>query len=377
MIERIQLSNFKIATDLSLRISPLTLLTGLNSSGKSTVMQSMALVRQNFLHGTSVPIFGLAGPLVQLGAFSDVRTHGAESDCVRIELKSSDGLFSFELVDIGAGNSTGIRSLSGKVPPQLVSDDFQYLLADRVVPQNLFPRSAQSSPVAGALGVRGEFTAERISSAGSVPVSVARRCPVDVVGKFESIVGKVAPTDALLDQVAGWLQQMSPGVRITAEEISGTDEFRLQFGYVGRAGISETDQRLRPANVGFGLTYTLPIIVACLVAKPGSVLLLENPEAHLHPRGQAAMAALIARVVADGVQVVVETHSDHVLNGVRLATKKGWISAAEVAIHYFSRAPEDGAAYVESPAILGDGRLSNWPEGFFDQMDRDLDSLLG
>jgi hypothetical protein len=115
----------------------------------------------------------------------------------------------------------------------------------------------------------------------------------------------------------------------------------------------------RPTNVGFGLTYVLPIITACLTAKPGSMVLLENPEAHVHPQGQSAMARLTCAAAAAGAQLVVETHSDHILNGVRLAVKRGLLPPDGVALHYFRR--EDDGIKIQSPAIGQDGMLSQWP----------------
>src|SRR5690606_34572833 len=131
----------------------------------------------------------------------------------------------------------------------------------------------------------------------------------------------------------------------------GTDDVVLHYDYVGRTGVRESSQKLRPSNVGFGLTYSLPLVVACLIAKPGSVLLLENPEAHLHPQGQAALGELIVRAARDGVQILVETHSDHVLNGIRLAVKRQLISKDDVVVHYFQRAVDTGIASTVSPAI--------------------------
>lgn len=98
----------------------------------------------------------------------------------------------------------------------------------------------------------------------------------------------------------------------------------------------------RPQNVGFGLTQLFPIIVAILAAREGDIILIENPEVHLHPKAQQDVGTLLARVAASGVQVVVETHSDHVLNGVRLAVKSKSIVPADVAIHFFC--PSAGAS---------------------------------
>jgi predicted ATPase len=130
--------------------------------------------------------------------------------------------------------------------------------------------------------------------------------------------------------------------------------------------------------VGFGITYVLPVLVAVLSSSPGSIVLVENPEAHLHPRGQVQVGELLARAANAGVQVIVETHSDHVLNGIRGAVHSGIIDPKSLAIHYFSRIEVEGRVHsiVESPVIDKDGRFDRWPEGFFDEWDKSLERLL-
>jgi predicted ATPase len=96
----------------------------------------------------------------------------------------------------------------------------------------------------------------------------------------------------------------------------------------------------------------------------------------LHPQAQAALGELMARCASDGVQIIVKTHSDHLLNGVRLSIKRKIIERLSVALHFFSRDVQVGEASVQTPAILENGRLSNWPNGFFDQWDRDVEALL-
>ena len=108
------------------------------------------------------------------------------------------------------------------------------------------------------------------------------------------------------------------------------------------------------------------------------VLLLENPEAHLHPRGQACLGRLMAKAASSGVQIVVETHSDHVLNGVRVAIHEREAAPEQVRIHFFERPPRSGVpeSVVISPNIDSDGRIDKWPQGFFDEWDTALDKLL-
>src|SRR5262249_48525801 len=175
-----------------------------------------------------------------------------------------------------------------------------------------------------------------------------------------------------------WMQHISRGVNLEVTSLENTDLVSLSYGYHGIAGLSSTN-RYRATNVGFGLTYALPLVVAALASAPGSLLLVEHPEAYLHPRGQAAMAHLFGVAARPGGQTLVESHSDHFLNGLRVAVKQGVVRPPDVRINSFGRG--DGgngeAAGVASPVIGADGMLSEWPEGFFDEWDRALATLLG
>jgi predicted ATPase len=135
----------------------------------------------------------------------------------------------------------------------------------------------------------------------------------------------------------------------------------------------------RPTNVGFGVSYTLPIVLAILAARPGDLLLLEAPEAHLHPRGQVKIGELMALAAEAGVQIIVETHSDHVLNGVRIAVHQRVIQPDNTAFFYFQWDTKraDGATSVRRLTVDSKGRMEDWPPGFFDETDRSLEVLLG
>lgn len=132
---------------------------------------------------------------------------------------------------------------------------------------------------------------------------------------------------------------------------------------------------LRPTHTGFGLTQTLPVVAAALSAGSGDLLLVENLEVRLHPAGQAAMGMFLAEAAAAGVQVIVETHSDHVLNGVRRAVKDGVLPFDHAALHFFR--PRDveetgDAPQVVSPMLDDNGNIDHWPDGFFDQFNKDM-----
>ena len=374
MINNIFIKNFKAAHDLDIRMAPLTVLAGLNGSGKSSVLQAIAALKQTCISGNDSH-FRLRGGLVQLGTFVDVHTEGALEDFFSIEVEEGGNVYRWEVSAPAESSETLYRKEGHGLPTFLAEGAFQMMPADRMVPRNSYPKSEFGSDL-GWLGPRGEYAVEFIMSDERGDVPAALHFPRAGLGLSDELLSKVGPTASLKDQVSGWLQQLSPGVRINVDELQGTDEVSLSYGYVGRAGMRESDRKIRPSNVGFGLTYSLPIIVACLSAPRSSLLLLENPEAHLHPQGQSALGGLLARVANSGVQVIVETHSDHVLNGIRLAAKSGVVASDYVAIHYLTRDVETGYAEVQSPALLSDGRLATWPRGFFDQWDMAVDALL-
>ncbi|RMI39529.1 AAA family ATPase [Streptomyces triticirhizae] len=324
MIRGIGLTNFKAFRRQDIDLAPFTLLTGLNSSGKSTVLQALALLRQS--HEAGVLDDGpeesgllLNGELVQLGTGQDVRHEAYPKDApdIGISLLSE------------SGEDVAVASVRAVYGPEddllrltsfhhhahlsaLFRHGFQYLRADRIVPELSYPRSHHAVVRRGSLGARGEHTVNYLRVYQDDEVCPALRHPSTDSG-------------TLLNQADAWMRQLCPGVSLQAIGIDGTDSVRLSYGF--GSGVNASN-RYRPTNVGFGLTYALPIVVACLTAGPGSLILLENPEAHLHPQGQTSLAYLATAAVAAGGQLIVETHSDHVLNGLRLSVKRGHIPAA-------------------------------------------------
>ncbi|MFC9846246.1 DUF3696 domain-containing protein [Streptomyces sp. NPDC060223] len=368
MITRLTLVNFKAFRRVELPLGPLTLLTGLNSSGKSSVLQAIALLRQSIDSGG--PGLLLNGELVELGSARDVLHDdfapaedltGSDVPVVGFVVGAGE-LFQFVgLYEPEEPDEDVMRMwVRGGTPPPLAAP-FQYLHADRISPAVTYPRSTQIAIDRGFLGVRGEHTVNYLRHYGEWEVPDGPLCHPD------------ASSPQLRDQTVAWMQELCPGVNLQADAIEGTDYVRLSYGFGGTAGINATRRR-RPTNVGFGLTYALPIVVACLTATPESLILLENPEAHLHPKGQSRMAALIAAAAATGAQLIVETHSDHVLNGVRIAVKQEVLRPEDTVVHFF-RGNGSGAEVI-TPHIDKDGMLAQWPEGFFDEWENSLDQLL-
>ncbi|MFI2504988.1 DUF3696 domain-containing protein [Streptomyces sp. NPDC018972] len=375
MLESLTLTNFKAFARQEIRLAPFTLLTGLNSSGKSSVLQALALLRQSYESGDLAPVGGreagllLNEELVQLGTGQDVRHEAYDDDTgphIALALRGNGVTTQWTAVYEREADhlelvpaEQGIQPDPASLLPSLFGPGFQYLKADRVSPQVSYPRSHHAVTTRGFLGAHGEHTVNYLRTHQDEPVTgEALRLPD-------------AASTSLLAQTEAWMQRLCPGVRLVAEDIDGTDAVRL--GYHFGSGFSESN-RYRPTNVGFGLTYVLPVVVACLSARPGTLVLLENPEAHLHPQGQTWMAYLACAAAASGAQVVMETHSDHVLNGLRIQVKNGRLAAGETAVHYFRRKGQ--TTEVVSPVVGPDGTLSEWPEGFFDEWENSLDQLL-
>ena len=165
---------------------------------------------------------------------------------------------------------------------------------------------------------------------------------------------------------------ISPGVKIGARYLPKEERARLDISYSG--------QRLEsapflPVNVGFGIPYVLPLIIALLTAKKDSLLIVENPESHLHPRGQSNISLLIARVANYGAQVICESHSDHIINGIRVAVKENIVPHEELSVVYFTKNSDQLTETVEI-AVDKNGNLSDYPEGLLDEWGIQMSMLL-
>ena len=375
MLSSLDLTAFKSFDELRLPLGDLTLLSGINSAGKSSVLQALSLVRQSFdaamLDKSTNSELLLNGPLVELGTVADIYCEyaGREPSVIRFRFHGDEDDESLVLTGTGIAEEPAadvVRLDAGTHIPintatEFLRSSFNYLRADRVSPELAYPRSHREVVQRHSLGARGEFTAHYLNHYRDEAV------------QNQSIRADEAGP-GLMSQVTHWMGKISPDVRIEPQAIAKTDFVTIRFGFGSRAGLTSSES-YRPTHVGFGLTYTLPIIVALVSTPPGGTVLVENPEAHVHPSGQAMLGRLMCLAAAGGVQVLVETHSDHVLNGVRIAAKDSVIDRDRLRLHFFVRGAA-GSMDVESPVVEANGRLSRWPHGFFDQWDLDLDRLV-
>jgi predicted ATPase len=245
----------------------------------------------------------------------------------------------------------------------LFTSSFQYLSAERISPRSTYDVSDYAVNQRRSLGVKGEYTAHFLAEHGNDAISIkAYRHPS-------------ASTDYLIDNLNAWMSEITPGTKVVAKLIPEINKASLHYKF---SSGNEITANFRPENTGFGLTYVLPVVTAVLSARPGDLLLIENPESHLHPAGQALIAKLIAIAANNDVQVVIETHSDHFLNGIRRSVKSKIIAADNVCAYFLSRdvdVPEH-LVQVEKVAIESSGRIKYWPKGFFDEWEKSLNELI-
>jgi len=306
MISKIEISNFKCFEKQSFELENLTLLAGLNGMGKSSILQSLLLLRQSKSDGLLDRVgLSLNGELIELGTVKDIFFEGAVTDQFGFSMSVDDNLpvewsFNYDRQsDVASQISPPV--MKSIYQTSLFTDRFHYLQAERIGPRKSYAMSEYQVGQRHQLGPRGEFTAHYLSLYGSENISIS------------SLVHPKASSLSLKDQVEAWMSEISPGVKVYSNALPELDLVNLRYAFVQRKEVSNS---YRSTNVGFGISYALHILVAMLSSEPGYLVLIENPEAHLHPHGQVRMGELIALVAQAGVQVILETHSDHILNGV-------------------------------------------------------------
>jgi predicted ATPase len=365
MISNLGIRNFKLFTSLDLPLRQLTVLTGLNGAGKSTVLQALLLVRQA-AEDASAHVVQLNGPYgLSLGEALDVLHLAADKQEIEIHLTAEETPYTylFEVPD-GRALNLPIKKRPSVAPAALIGKgtSFCYLNAERLGPRDQLDVTAEEAGLIG-VGIRGEYTAQALALNETEEIRAPLRHPH--TGERGVIT--------LRTQVEAWASEIIRPIRITAQWPPGITASLIRFQEPGLIEAGLVSEQIRPANMGFGISYALPILVAGLMMPRGGLFIVENPEAHLHPAGQSRLGAFLGRVAASGVQVIIETHSDHVINGIRLAAAEEHIlEPTAVILNFFSADPGGTSAVIE---MTGGGGLTTWPRGFFDQIEEDLGRL--
>ena len=365
MISNYTIHNFKNHAQTSLSFKHLTLLTGINGAGKSSVIQSFLLLRDSYYRSHNLDNLYFKGTSFDLGRSFDAVNANCKDRPDELELDIDDYKFVYKYP---SDNTSSLKALKSGIYTEeklnklsLFNNDFQYLSAFREGPQTSYGSDTdivdEHRQLSSKMGW-GDMAVYFLSKFGNESLYIPQLCyNEDTQGTFRA-------------QTELWMNEISNGLQIKIDQDG--NQYKLSLGYQ----IEGAKTRFYSAiNTGFGISYILAVVVAVLSAKPGALLLIENPEAHIHPSGQAALMRLISKAAANGVQIIMETHSDHIVNGALVNRKQGVLQDDNLAVYYFNR-DEFFNASPHSLEIADDGRIKNAPQGFFDQMNADLDVLF-
>jgi len=375
MITEISLENFKCFSKSNpIALSQFNLLTGINGRGKSSLLQSLLLIAQSLDNENSLNYLKLNGEYVSLGTFKDVLNRSSKSNTFTINLRTND--LSESNLDCEFSEYPNKNRLAALT--NLSVDGHDYFDA---------PASADSDDSSNAtiktLGVTSSIAGLQHFKNMSF-ITADRQGPVNYVEKDDNIFGRnigikgehvinvlFAKGNEFISLVEQTVSFVLSGASIRIPESKGSiielfiDSVNNSEGYM-------------PVNVGFGYSYILPIILTSLLAENNSIIIIENPEAHIHPGAQSRLINfLVDCSKKKNLQIFLETHSDHVINGLRISVKKKDIDKKDVRIIHFGRNNDlESEPEVTQIKIDSDGNLSDYPDDFMDEWTLQMSQLV-
>lgn len=334
----------------SINLNQLTILAGMNSAGKSSVIQAIRLLHKAFESGTGMIEYNEELPDTYYGTAQDLVNVASGSDSFSITLydDENDGqmgasFFSSEDGDHPLGIECVLNTEEEVLP--ILNKEHYYLSAERVGPRTSSPMADLSYLHSGS---HGEHTAQVLSVKGGLTkVNEDRMFPE-------------SKSDKLITQTELWTDFIFPDTQLSVT--SAPDSFRCQIR-VRRAGTSQS----LLTNVGFGVSYLLPIIVDCLVAKRDKLVIIENPEAHLHPSAQTKVGWMVAYMAKAGLKILLETHSEHIIEGIKLFAAENPEFKNKVSINFFTEGENQEAPSIRHITFEEDFSFSDYPKGFLDE----------
>ena len=355
-VRNVKIKNFKCFQEESIELSKLTVLTGRNSVGKSSFIQSLLLyelsgkekrIYTNNVFGLNL---GLPSKLINFTDSSiDIDSSGQE---FQIGIDGKTSTFSIEEERFSENYLSTLTNERNE-------KTFYYINAERFGPRVSQMIEKTDVEDVGSFGQNTLFVLDR--------VNVKYRAL-----KFPKVIKK--SNGGFKNECEYWVNKIIDDVQF---EVSVNDDLGVSSLRFKENGID-----VLPTNVGFGISYILPIIVQGLYLsvlnnddKQERVLIVENPEAHLHPYGQSQIGQFLAELShKGGVQVIVETHSDHVINGMRLYSLRQKCVESDFRLYYFNK--QDGRHEIISIGVNESGEIIDWPKGFFDQAKIDLFEMM-
>lgn len=365
MISHIEIQNFKSLKKVSVSPKNLNLLMGLNGMGKSSFIQVLLLLMQS--DKLEQRILDLNGLLVQIGQGRDALYQFAQEEKIVFEL-IFEGQPKYNWKFAYQKDKEKLNAENGYTKDQMnffrkATKRFQYISAERIGPKDIYEASSVVVADKKQLGLLGEYAAYYIN----------------VFGQEYNVLEKLRHSEAkatnLLAQINAWMNEISPGISLNTKYVPEVNKVILDYQF---DLINDKTNSFRPKNVGFGISYVLPIVLALLTAEEGKIIVIENPESHIHPRGQAELGKLISLAACVGAQLFVETHSDHILNGIRVAVKDNQIDRNKVNVMFFDKITTEKEQFsnVKQIKIDKNGELNEYPKYFLDEWSNQLIKLV-
>lgn len=374
MIDKIRIVALKSIRDLEVKCSKLNLFVGTNSSGKSTFLQALLLLTQQELNGKYISI----------GDFREVRNYYMPNSPIRIEMleKNKTKKVWIEFVEDKEKEAYSIRTswdefsildvmgmADGVIDPEQ-SDflfeefGFHYLSCHRMGVNDIYTKNMLNE---SDFGIDGEYALAYLLKNESEPVA------------NELVVEDLDVTNSLLEQVNYWLNYIV-GTTLSINDLKKTNYLQVKYNN-NPANASSEALYCRPINVGSGISYLISIIISCLGAENDSIIIIENPEIHLHPKAQSRLCDFLCFVSKSGRQLFVETHSDHIFNGLRVGVATEKILQEDVSINFFAMNEQyetrcNPIIFKEYGKIIGTNKDMDIND-LFDQFEIDLNRMLG
>lgn len=338
MLNKIKVKGFKSLDEESLELKPLTIVTGTNSSGKSTLLQAILFVIRHSSVENQLKMESLTN---YLDKFSDVRNKYINAKSIFIELEQAGSTFELtytsEGIDTSGALNVKIDSIEDSQDPEIF-----YLTANRKGPEEFAPASRSK------IGPAGEFVFSYFDSVKNRTLE-AKNC------KFKESL-------TLGYQIGRWLSFITDTDTELRTEVQGTAKVKVIF--------EDKDLgQLSPLNLGAGMSYVAKLIIICLSAKKNDIVIIENPEIHLHPKAQAQLGVFFSYIISLGVQVILESHCEHLINKVRYLTLKNELNHESVIFHYKSVVNDKFTSLKldqNGHYINLNCKKTTFPKGFFD-----------
>lgn len=366
MITEIGIENFKVfCKRKTFRLSNLNIFAGINGRGKSTVFQSLLLLSQSIIKNGSIDELSINGSFVNLSQFDDVLCSYGTDDIIRFSFVTNDS----KCRDLSVGYKKQ-GSWKGKIC-ELKMDGKDYFSKNQSL----------DGDNAGVESVLQAYRKDDVNKLFSnfYYVSASRLGPTLYEENKEenssNPLGNLGENK--LSVLDSHKKTILEGVKMWFNKILGNSEFEIKdsestLQLFMKNNVS-MQRNAKSINMGFGYSYILSIIITILLAKKGSVIFVENPEAHLHPKAQANLMEMICEYTTKGIQFMIETHSEHIVNSARLfalQTEKEIVND-DISIHFF-----DEYFNVYEIKIEKNGLIKNWPSGFFDLERQQLMQIL-